>query len=113
MKSKSNTKSEKEYDAWARSHRRAKRRKPPAGAGLEILLTGELLELGELLGAIFSPLLSQPPVMMSIPESMYRKLLMLCHPDKHGNSPLATEVTRWLIDEREKGRKQHGGIVVE
>lgn len=89
------------------------RKRKRLNRAIEIPLTSDLLDLGELLGAIFSPLLSQPPVVMSIPETMYRKLLMLCHPDKHGNSKLASEVTRWLIDEREKGRKQNGGIVVE
>lgn len=96
----------------SKSNTRRKRRTIPKWAR-EVPLTGDLLDLGELLGRIFSPMLSAPPVMMSIPETMYRKLLMLCHPDKHGNSPLAAEVTRWLIDEREKGRKQNGGIVVE
>lgn len=32
-----------------------------------------------------------------IPVDLYRKLLMLCHPDKHQNSEISTEVTRWLI----------------
>lgn len=31
-----------------------------------------------------------------------KQLLMLCHPDKHGNSELATQVTRWLIDCKKK-----------
>jgi hypothetical protein len=26
-----------------------------------------------------------------------RQLLQLCHPDKHRGSPLATDVTRWLL----------------
>ncbi len=29
-------------------------------------------------------------------ESEVRKLRILCHPDKHGNSQLATKVTTWL-----------------
>lgn len=31
-----------------------------------------------------------------------KALIRLCHPDKHGNSELATEVTKWLLDLREK-----------
>ena len=34
-----------------------------------------------------------------IPAGMYRKLLMLCHPDKHGNSEMSNEVTRWLVEQ--------------
>lgn len=32
--------------------------------------------------------------------TMWRKIMMLCHPDKHGNSELSQEVTRWLIENR-------------
>lgn len=42
------------------------------------------------------------PQLIAIPTEMTRKMLMLCHPDKHGNSPVATEVTRWLLDQRDK-----------
>lgn len=37
-----------------------------------------------------------------IPLPMFRKLLTLCHPDKHGNSKLSQEVTVWLNVERDK-----------
>jgi hypothetical protein len=30
------------------------------------------------------------------------KLIRLCHPDKHGGSALATEVTQWLLSQRRK-----------
>lgn len=30
------------------------------------------------------------------------KLVRLCHPDKHGNSPMANEVTAWLLGLRGK-----------
>lgn len=39
-----------------------------------------------------------PPRKHDITLDRVRKLLMLCHPDKHGNSELSTEITRWLID---------------
>lgn len=29
-----------------------------------------------------------------------RRLLQLCHPDRHGGSALATETTAWLLDQR-------------
>lgn len=37
-----------------------------------------------------------------IEPEMYKKLLMLCHPDKHGNSKTSTEVTQWLLEERKR-----------
>lgn len=51
-------------------------------------------------GILDEPIAPSAPV--AIPPEMYRKLLMLCHPDKHGNSETATEVTRWLLEQREK-----------
>jgi hypothetical protein len=30
-----------------------------------------------------------------------RKLIHLCHPDKHNNSTLATEMTQWLLSQRQ------------
>lgn len=35
-----------------------------------------------------------------IPEDMMKRLLMLCHPDKHGNSTLSNDVTKWLLKQR-------------
>jgi hypothetical protein len=29
-----------------------------------------------------------------------RALLMLCHPDKHSGSPLATRITQWLLSKK-------------
>jgi len=31
-----------------------------------------------------------------------RDLIALCHPDKHGNSRRATEVTQWLLQQRRR-----------
>ena len=31
-----------------------------------------------------------------------RELLMLCHPDKHGGSPLSTRTTQWLLSLRDR-----------
>jgi hypothetical protein len=39
-----------------------------------------------------------------IPDDMMRRLLHLCHPDKHGNSAAATEVTQWLLQRRRESR---------
>lgn len=38
----------------------------------------------------------------AIPPELYRKLIFLCHPDKHNNHPHAIEVTQWLLGERKK-----------
>lgn len=43
----------------------------------------------------------EPIIQLQIPPEMYRKLLSLCHPDKHANSQTATEVTTWLLEQRE------------
>lgn len=57
-----------------------------------------------LLKALIPAIQNARPIKASIPEPMFRKLLMLCHPDKHNNSETATEVTRWLIAERNKAK---------
>tara|TARA_B100000242_G_C42917736_1_gene425539 strand:+ start:224 stop:649 length:426 start_codon:yes stop_codon:yes gene_type:complete len=33
-------------------------------------------------------------------KSISRKLLSLCHPDKHNNSEASQEVTRWILSKR-------------
>lgn len=38
----------------------------------------------------------------SISKDLLRRLIMLCHPDKHGGSALATEVTQQLLKMREE-----------
>lgn len=38
----------------------------------------------------------------SIPSEMLSRLVRLCHPDKHGNSPASNEVTSWLLAQRQK-----------
>ena len=32
----------------------------------------------------------------NVDQAMLKKMRMLCHPDKHGNSAIATEVTQYL-----------------
>lgn len=36
-----------------------------------------------------------------LPPKMLKMLMYLCHPDKHGNSPMATKVFKWLLQQRE------------
>jgi len=48
------------------------------------------------------PTVKQDVVQVDIDISRLRKLLMLCHPDRHGNSESSTEMTRWLIEIRKK-----------
>lgn len=40
-------------------------------------------------------------LMVEIDANRIKQLLMLCHPDKHSNSELSTEVTKWLTGIRE------------
>lgn len=40
---------------------------------------------------------------VGLTDDMWKKIMMLCHPDKHSNSDLSHEVTRWLITNRPKG----------
>ena len=35
-----------------------------------------------------------------IPPEMLKRLIGLCHPDRHGNSEPSTEVTKWLLAQR-------------
>ena len=41
-----------------------------------------------------------PPLQPTLDKDMLRRLLQLCHPDKHSNSQAATEVTSWLLKQR-------------
>lgn len=36
----------------------------------------------------------------SIDHEMLSRLIRLCHPDKHGNSPASNEATSWLLAQR-------------
>jgi len=36
----------------------------------------------------------------AIPADMLKRLTMLCHPDRHGNSEMATKATQWLLGQR-------------
>lgn len=44
------------------------------------------------------------PPAPSIPADMLRRLIQLCHPDRHGGSEAATLATRWLLEQREATR---------
>ncbi len=37
----------------------------------------------------------------AIPPDMLRRLVQLCHPDRHGNSQAAQNATQWLLEQRE------------
>ena len=41
------------------------------------------------------------PRASSMTNEMLKRLIRLCHPDRHRNSDLSNEVTRWLLDRRE------------
>lgn len=36
----------------------------------------------------------------AIPADMLRRLIMLCHPDRHGSSKASTIATQWLLEQR-------------
>ena len=44
---------------------------------------------------------ARDPIRDEIADHM-RALLMLCHPDRHANSPTSTKVTQWLLNVRER-----------
>ena len=35
-----------------------------------------------------------------IPDDMLKVMLLLCHPDRHGNSAASNKVTTWLLQQR-------------
>lgn len=37
-----------------------------------------------------------------IPDDMLKVLLLLAHPDRHGNSPASNRATTWLLQQRRK-----------
>lgn len=37
-----------------------------------------------------------------IPDDLLRILLMLAHPDRHGNSPASNRATAWLLQQRQR-----------
>jgi hypothetical protein len=47
-------------------------------------------------------ILSGSSTRLSIPPDMLRRLLWLCHPDRHGDSDAATVTTAWLLTQRSR-----------
>lgn len=39
-------------------------------------------------------------VQQKLHPELVKRLILLCHPDKHGGSQTATEVTQWLLTQR-------------
>jgi hypothetical protein len=50
--------------------------------------------------AMRAKLQAAPAGRPAIPPAQWRRLLQLVHPDRHANSPAATEATRWLLEQR-------------
>ena len=42
--------------------------------------------------------LTQPSRYQSIEPEMLRRIIMLCHPDRHDNSPASGKATQYLLD---------------
>jgi hypothetical protein len=60
-------------------------------------------EIVRLRGEVARLRLQAPAVAAAALEpTMLRRLLQLCHPDKHGGSTMAGEVTAWLLALRER-----------
>lgn len=45
---------------------------------------------------------STPAPTGSLDPATIRKLIGLCHPDRHNNSETSNEITRWLLSQRKK-----------
>jgi hypothetical protein len=45
---------------------------------------------------------NNPPSSSALPQDKIKDLISLCHPDRHGNSALATQITQWLLSIRKK-----------
>lgn len=52
-----------------------------------------------------------PEVVISPGAEMLRRLIQLCHPDKHANSQAALLATQYLLDLKAK-RKHHPGCTI-
>lgn len=48
----------------------------------------------------YTALAERPSKRPAIPPPILRRLLWLCHPDRHGDSEAATSVTAWLLAQR-------------
>jgi len=44
----------------------------------------------------------EQPDVTRVDESRLKRLLQLCHPDKHGDSSLSTETFHWLLEVRKE-----------
>ena len=67
----------------------------------DLAFAGLQLELQRRAKAGPTPAKATPTIDTSrLDDTAIKRLLMLCHPDKHGNSELANDVTRWLLELR-------------
>ena len=46
------------------------------------------------------------PFSMDVPDEMLKRLIILCHPDKHSNSELSNNVTAWLLGQKQRREKK-------
>ena len=74
---------------------RAKKRAEVSDMATELFLARA--RINELTAQLHAIAQYKPPV---IEPAMMTKLLMLCHPDRHGNTPTSNEVTRFLLELR-------------
>jgi len=60
---------------------------------------------GEVARLVRETAIRKPPARETAPSlelPFIRKLLLLCHPDKHQNSEISTEVTQWILAQKAK-----------
>lgn len=53
-------------------------------------------------GRMRDDVMPQVPAEPAIPPEMLRRLIMLCHPDRHNNSEMSRIATDWLLKQKEK-----------
>lgn len=64
---------------------------------------GDVDEFKKVLGSILDVFNEhRRPIQAVIPEEMFKKMLFLCHPDKHNNHEWAKEITQWLLEQRKR-----------
>lgn len=52
------------------------------------------------MGRYYMALATRSSKRPAIPQHILRRLLWLCHPDRHGDSEAATSATAWLLSQR-------------
>lgn len=70
----------------------------------ELLLNNAREEIERLKGIIYreSKRWARSAQPEPIPPDLLKAMLLICHPDRHGNSPAANKATAWLLKQRQR-----------